>query len=63
MIPFFNQSTDIVLSSQLETPDVNVHEVIDELQSQFEDFNSVPYNGPHYGGPDHHSSHENALLQ
>ena len=41
MIPFLNRSTDIVLSPQLEARDVNVREVIDELQSQFEDFNCV----------------------
>ncbi len=41
MIPFLNRSTDIVFSPQLEARDVNVREVIDELQSQFEDFNSV----------------------
>ena len=41
MIPFLNRSTDIVLSPQLEARDVNVREVIDELQSQFEDFTCV----------------------
>ena len=41
MIPFLNRSTNIVLSSQLEARDVNVREVIDELQSQFEDFSAV----------------------
>ncbi len=41
MIPFLNRSTNIVFSPQLEACDVNVPEVIDEFQSQFEDFNSV----------------------
>ena len=41
MIPCINRTSDIILSSHLEARDVNVREVIDEFQSQIEDFESI----------------------
>jgi hypothetical protein len=41
MIPFINRTVDIILSDRLEFWDVNVREVIDEFQSQCDDFHAM----------------------
>ena len=41
MIPFINRTVDIILSDRLEFRDVNVREVIDEFQSQCDDFHAM----------------------